>query len=63
VAEVEYAMRKKGAERFAFPTFVNSGHRSHCLHGWAEKCEEFCKKHHACSLEITKHAVSTNWRE
>jgi len=31
--------------------------------GWAEKCEEFCKKHHACSLEITKHAVSTNWRE
>lgn len=29
---------------------------------WAEKCEEFCKKHHACSLEITKHAVSTNWR-
>lgn len=27
---------------------------------WAEKCEEFCKKHHACSLEITKHAVSNN---
>lgn len=35
VAEVEYAMRKNGAERFAFPTFVNSGYRSHCLHGWA----------------------------
>ena len=24
---------------------------------WAEKCEEFCKKHNACSIEITKHAV------
>ncbi|NHV97574.1 MAG: hypothetical protein HA494_07315 [Thaumarchaeota archaeon] len=24
---------------------------------WAERCEEFCTKHHACSLEITKHAV------
>jgi len=24
---------------------------------WAEKCEKFCAKHHACSLEITRHAV------
>jgi len=24
---------------------------------WAEKCEAFCSKHHACSLEITSHAV------
>ena len=23
----------------------------------AMKCEEYCKKHHSCSLEITKHAV------
>ncbi|MBI4009729.1 MAG: hypothetical protein HY361_00845 [Candidatus Aenigmarchaeota archaeon] len=23
----------------------------------AKKCEDFCKKHGACSLEITKHAV------
>ncbi len=27
---------------------------------WAEKCEKFCSKHHACSLEITSHAVQTN---
>jgi hypothetical protein len=24
---------------------------------WAEKCENFCSKHHACSLEIASHAV------
>jgi len=24
---------------------------------WAEKCEDFCSKHHACSIEITRHAV------
>ncbi|MBI2105824.1 hypothetical protein HYT56_03230 [Candidatus Woesearchaeota archaeon] len=24
---------------------------------WAEKCENFCKKHNSCSLEITRHAV------
>jgi hypothetical protein len=24
---------------------------------WAEKCERFCSKHHACSLEITSHAA------
>jgi hypothetical protein len=24
---------------------------------WAEKCERFCSKRHACSLEITGHAV------
>ncbi len=23
----------------------------------AQKCEDFCKKHNSCSLEITKHAV------
>lgn len=27
---------------------------------WAEKCEEFCTKHHSCSLEITRHAVQMN---
>jgi len=24
---------------------------------WAKKCEEYCKTHKSCSLEITKHAV------
>ncbi len=24
---------------------------------WAKKCEDFCKKHKSCSIEITKHAV------
>ncbi|MEM1517952.1 MAG: hypothetical protein QW789_02380 [Nitrososphaerota archaeon] len=24
---------------------------------WAEKCEDFCFKYHACSLSITSHAV------
>jgi len=24
---------------------------------WAEKCEDYCKRYHACSVEITKHAV------
>jgi uncharacterized Zn finger protein len=24
---------------------------------WAEKCEKFCSRHNACSLEITKHAM------
>ncbi len=24
---------------------------------WAEECERFCSTHHACSLEITRHAV------
>lgn len=23
----------------------------------AKQCEEYCKKHHSCSLEITKHSV------
>jgi len=23
----------------------------------AEECEKFCRKHHACSLEITRKAV------
>lgn len=30
---------------------------------WAEKCEEFCKKNHACSMEITKHAVKPEKKE
>ena len=25
---------------------------------WAEKCEEFCKEHKACDVEIAKHAVN-----
>lgn len=25
--------------------------------GIAEKCENYCKAHYACSIEITKHAV------
>lgn len=25
---------------------------------WAEKCEDFCSKHNACSLQITRHAVN-----
>lgn len=24
---------------------------------WAKKCEEWCKKHNSCNLEITKHAI------
>ena len=40
--EVEYYIRKKGAERLAFPMFVNSGERSLWLHGLAtdKKIEE-----------------------
>ncbi|MDH4223800.1 MAG: Xaa-Pro peptidase family protein [candidate division Zixibacteria bacterium] len=33
--EVEYQMRKAGAERVAFPIFVNSGYRSLWIHGTA----------------------------
>ncbi len=33
--EVEYYVRKKGAERLSFPMFVNSGERSLWLHGMA----------------------------
>ncbi len=33
--EVEYHVRKKGAERLSFPMFVNSGERSLWLHGMA----------------------------
>ncbi|MBI2583346.1 MAG: hypothetical protein HYW25_01645 [Candidatus Aenigmarchaeota archaeon] len=25
---------------------------------WAEKCEEWCKNHSSCSLEIARHAVN-----
>ncbi len=35
--EVEYALRKNGADRLAFPMFVNSGHRSLWLHGTATR--------------------------
>ncbi len=24
---------------------------------WADKCEDYCTKYSACSLEITKHAI------
>jgi len=24
---------------------------------WAQKCEDFCNEHKACSVEITKYAV------
>ena len=24
----------------------------------AQECEDWCRKHHSCSLEITKHAVN-----
>ncbi len=27
---------------------------------WAEKCEDFCSKYHACSIEITRHAVKVS---
>jgi len=33
--EVEYAVRKAGADRLGFPMFVNSGYRSLWLHGMA----------------------------
>ena len=23
---------------------------------WAEKCEVWCKEHHSCNIEITKHS-------
>lgn len=24
---------------------------------WADKCEDFCTRYNACSIEITKHAI------
>ncbi len=24
---------------------------------WAKKCEQWCKKHKSCNLEIVKHAI------
>lgn len=24
---------------------------------WAKKCEEWCKEHKSCNIEITKHAI------
>lgn len=24
---------------------------------WAEKCQQWCKQHQSCNLEITQHAV------
>ena len=26
---------------------------------WARKCEDWCKKHHSCNLEITKHSIKS----
>ncbi len=37
--EMEYAMRKAGAEGFSFHTFVNSGYRSNWLHGISTRKE------------------------
>ena len=37
--EIEYAMRKAGAEAFSFHTFVNSGYRSSWLHGLSTRKE------------------------
>ena len=25
---------------------------------WAQKCQDWCREHHSCSLEITKYAVN-----
>ena len=30
---------------------------SYTERSWAEKCEDYCTKHSACSFEITKHAT------
>lgn len=27
---------------------------------WAKKCEEWCRKHRSCNLEITSHANPTS---
>jgi hypothetical protein len=27
---------------------------------WAMKCEQWCKEHKSCSLEITLHAINRN---
>ena len=35
--EVEYVLKKDGADRLAFPMFVNSGHRSLWVHGMATR--------------------------
>jgi len=24
---------------------------------WTERCENWCKEHHSCNIEITKHAI------
>lgn len=24
---------------------------------WAQKCEQWCRKHKSCNIEITKHAI------
>ena len=29
----------------------------------AEKCEAWCKEHHSCNLEITRHALENNRHE
>ncbi len=47
---------------------VNKGGKSHFMcdecgfayeiRELAQKCEDWCKAHHSCSLEITRHAVN-----
>jgi hypothetical protein len=27
---------------------------------WAQKCEEWCKNHHTCNIEISKHRIREN---
>jgi len=27
---------------------------------WSDRCEAWCKEHHSCNLEITKHAIKNN---
>ena len=30
---------------------------------WAEKCEAWCKEHHSCNLEITRHSIKKTREE
>ena len=43
-----------GHEKFYMCVQCNFAYKEKEL---AEKCEAFCKEHHSCNLEITKHAV------
>jgi len=46
-------IKKKGKKYFQCPV-CSFYYKTNDL---AQKCENFCKKHNSCSLEITKHAV------